>query len=90
VIAFLSGFAVALMLCTFRLRIPEGPAFDVSAGSDFPGIFDASKESSDLNGDAAAGRKNVLAVIGVQVNLFYLRNLHYASQYSVTRYFAAE
>ncbi|KAL4514240.1 hypothetical protein Ndes2437B_g04108 [Nannochloris sp. 'desiccata'] len=62
--AFLSGFAVALMLSIFRLRIPESSEFDVSAGSDFPGVFKAGeKESDDLD---VGGRKDVLAVIGVQ------------------------
>jgi hypothetical protein len=68
VIAFVSGFAVALMLSTFRLGIPNVPELDVSAGSDFPFPFSAGQEKeSDLDGDIG-GRRHALAVIGVQVS----------------------
>jgi galactosylxylosylprotein 3-beta-galactosyltransferase len=54
------------MLCTFRLRIPDGPEYDVGAGLDFPGTWVAGSET-DLDGDGGgSGRKDVLAVIGVQ------------------------
>lgn len=58
------------MLSIFRLRIPESSEFDVSAGSDFPGVFKAGeKESDDLD---VGGRKDVLAVIGVQASSLLL------------------
>lgn len=73
VIAFLAGFALALMLSTFRLRIPEGAEFDVSAGADFPGPFQAGEEQSDLLDGGIVRRKNILAVIGVQVRFLFLK-----------------
>ena len=64
-IAFLSGFAVAVMLFTFRLGLPEGAGRNISAGGDFPGVLQVVQ--SDLNA-GIAGRKEILAFIGVQVS----------------------
>ena len=53
------------MLFTFRLGLPEGAGRNISAGGDFPGVLQVVQ--SDLNA-GIAGRKEILAFIGVQVS----------------------